>query len=62
MLDSRHSADDGDEIPPALLLGSKRLLALRSQTVISPPALLGLLHPSSLEPAFLLQSMEQRIE
>src|SRR5438552_6703583 len=62
MLNSCYPADDGDEILPALLLRPKHLPALRRQTVISPPALLGLFHPAPLDGSLLFQPMEQGIE
>src|SRR6267378_5580421 len=62
MFYSCYLADDGDEILPALLLRTKLLLAFRRQLVISPSALLRLFHPSSVDPALLLQAMQQWIE
>lgn len=62
MFDSCNSADGGDEILPALALGTKHLAALRGQGVTAAAALFGLLHPAAIDQALLLQPVKQRVK
>src|SRR5450759_852300 len=62
IFDSGDSVDGLHEGLPALPLGSQDFPSLRGQPVIAPPALAALLHPSALNPAALLQAIQQRVE
>src|ERR1700748_447739 len=62
MFDSCDLTDDCDEIFPALLFRAEHLEALWREAIVAAPALLGLLHPESVNGAFLLQSMQQGVE
>src|SRR5947209_4820379 len=59
MFNPRNSADGGNKILPALLLGAQHGAAFGSQRVISPPALLRLFDPAALDPFVLFQTVEQ---
>src|SRR5215831_5091694 len=62
MLYSCHPADGSNEFLPALPLRGKRVSTLTRKTVIPPPPLLGLFDPAAVDPAPLLQPVQQRIE
>src|SRR5215813_1769608 len=62
MFHSCYTADQGDKFLPALLLRSELFPAEKRQAVVSAPTLLRFFHPASFDPAFLLQTMEQRVE
>src|SRR5215213_2587863 len=62
MFDTRNAADRGDELAPATALRRQDLFARGGQAVIAPPPLARLLDPAPLDPAALLQAVEQRVE
>src|SRR5262245_24221780 len=62
MLYSCHPADGSNEFLPAPPLRGKCVSALMRQAVITPPSLFGLFHPAAVDPAFLLEPVEQRIQ
>src|SRR5262245_5305343 len=62
MFISRHPPDRLDEGVPGLPLLDKDALALRRQPVEAAATLIGLLDPRPLDPAALLEAVEQRVE
>src|SRR6185503_13432904 len=56
------AADRPGELAPGAALRGQHLRAGRGQAVIAAPALAGLLDPAALDPAALLEAVEQRIE
>src|SRR5262245_53426170 len=62
MFGSGDSTDRGHEGLPCATLRLQHFLPFGRQLVIAPPPLPGLLHPLPLDPAALLQPVEQRIE
>src|SRR3974377_284165 len=62
MLHPRDSADPADKFLPAVALLGQSLLTLRGQTVVTPPSLIGFFDPTSLNPAAILEPVEQRIQ
>src|SRR5450759_2404665 len=62
IFDSGDAAGGLDEGLPALPLGSQDFPYLSGQQVIAAPALAALFDPSALNPAALLQAIQQRVE
>src|SRR5215218_8687714 len=62
MLGLRDVANGGDEALPSRALDCQDLAAGRGQPVIAAAPLASLLDPATLNPAALLQAIEQRIE
>src|SRR5579862_2855728 len=62
MLESGDAVDGFDELAPGGALRVEHLRALGRQAVVAAPALARLLDPASLNPAALLEAIEQRIE
>src|SRR5690242_3053783 len=62
MFDSCDTAYRFDKLPPASALLLQNLLALPRKPVISPPSLICLFDPPPLNPAAILEAIEQWIE
>jgi len=62
MFNPRDSADSADKFPPALALLRKSFLTLRRQTVVTPPSLIGLFDPATMNQAALFEAVEQGIQ
>src|ERR1043165_8092077 len=62
MFHPRDAIDRLDKPPPGGPPRRKSVLARRSQPVITPTPLACLLHPAPLNPAALLQTVQQRVE
>src|SRR6266540_2459051 len=62
MFPSRHQAHGLDELVPGLALSGQHTLTCRRQPIEAAPALARLLNPRPLDPAALLEPIEQRIE
>src|SRR5262249_49945406 len=62
MFVSSNPADGLDEIAPRVALRSQHARAGWRQPVVAPPPLARLLDPAALDPAALLQPVEQRVE
>src|SRR5689334_22860456 len=62
MFDTRDAVDRLDELPPAVALGGQHLFPFGRQAVVTAAALAGVLHPAALNPAALLQAVEQGVE
>src|SRR2546430_12932420 len=54
------AADCVDKFPPALALPSESFLSLRCQTVVTPPSLIGLFDPASVNQAAVFEPVKQR--
>src|SRR5262245_13871273 len=62
ILQPRDPVDRRDERLPGAALRGQHLLTFLRQAIVAAAALPGLLHPASLEPAALFETIEQRIE
>src|SRR4029079_4432541 len=62
IFDSSDAADRLDELAPGVALGLEHLGAGRGEPVVAAPALAGLLDPAALDPAALLEAVEERIQ
>src|SRR6266571_7737197 len=61
-LGSGDPVDRPDEVPPFVTLRGKHLPAVGGQPVVASPPLSGFLDPAAIDPAALLQPVEEGIE
>src|SRR5688500_9145352 len=62
MFDLRDRGDRADELLPRLFVLLEHAAAFGREVVEAPPPLAGLLDPAPLEPAALLEAIEQRVQ
>src|SRR5262245_31924874 len=62
MVELQDAVNAGNELRPRPALLLEHLLALGGHAVVPPAALSGLLDPAPLDPAAVLEAIEQRIE